>query len=297
MEHKKDALIGKNLGIALAITSAVFLLEVAGGVLSNSLALLSDAGHMASDVLSIAVSFAAFRIALRPPRTRRTFGYHRTEVFAAAFNGFSLVLITLLIVYEAFQRFTNPPAVNAFGMLSIAVVGLAANLWVVVKLRGHENLNVKSAYLHAFGDAVSSIGVIVAGALIALTGNMAIDLVASLVIAAIILTSSYRLLRGSLRILFEFSPPGLTQKMVEKCIKGARGVRGVHDVHVWSICSDIIYVTAHATIDDSRVSRTACIYEDIDCRLRKELGISHATIQFETRKFACGRGGVCEVKH
>ncbi len=290
-------LTGKRLGIALGITSIVFVLEVVGGILSNSLALLSDAGHMASDVLSIAVTFLAFRIALRPPKTRRTFGYHRVEVFAAAFNGLSLVLITLLIVFEAWNRFASPPVVNAVGMLSVSFIGLLANLWVVFVLRGHENLNVKSAYLHAFGDAVSSIGVIIAGVLIALTGLMVIDLAASLVIAGIILISSYRLLRGSLRILFEFSPVGLTQEKVEACIRSAKGVRGVHDVHVWSICSDIIYATAHVIIDDARVSGTACVYEDIACRLREELGISHATIQFEAKKFVCGKGGVCEVRH
>ena len=296
-EHEKDHLIGRNLGIALAITSIIFIIEVVGGMYSNSLSLLSDAAHVASDLLSIAITFVAFRLALNPPKTRRTFGYHRVEVFAAAFNGASLVLISLLIGYEALMRAASPPAVNAPIMFFVSLVGLLANLWVVFALKGHENLNIKSAYLHAFGDAISSIGVILAGILIQLTGIMAIDLVASIVITLIILVSAYRLLRGSLRILFEFSPVGLTQEKVAACIREAKGVHGVHDVHVWSICSDIIYVTAHATVADSRVSATACVYSDIECRLKEKLGISHATIQFETKKFECGRGGVCEVKH
>ncbi|MEM4389859.1 MAG: cation diffusion facilitator family transporter [Candidatus Micrarchaeia archaeon] len=290
--------IGKELGVVLAITSATFVLEVAGGVWSNSLALLSDAGHVFGDLLSIALAFVAFKLAQKPSTIRRTFGYHRGEVLAALANSALLVAVAIFVILEALDRLAFPREVRAAGVLGVGFVGLMANVFVVFRLRGHTNLNIRAAVLHALGDTLSSVGVVIAGVLVALTGQSLFDPLVSLVIAGIILFSAYRIARTSLSILLESSPYGITAESVCAVITSVPGVLGAHDVHVWAICSDIIYVTAHVVVRDMRVSSTHAIGEKIAARLRK-YNISHTAFQFETpkQKHIKGTGMVCEVSH
>ena len=295
-EHKLES-AGMGLGIALAITLLIFVLQVAGGLMSNSLALLSDSGHVLSDSLSLAVSWFAFMLATRPAGLRRTFGYHRAEVFAALINSLLLLAMALVVAYEAYLRAVSPPAVNAPIMLMFALLGLIGNVYVVARLGRHKNLNVRSAMMHALSDALSSVGVIIGAVAIAITGATVLDSAVSVLIAGLMLVGAYRIGRDALRILFEFSPRGKGAQEICKIMYSVEGVREVHDVHVWSVCSDLIYLTAHVVVDDGKVSGCERIADALSERLRKKLGISHTTFQFETEGHKHGKEMVCEIGH
>lgn len=282
----------RDLKLALIFTSAIFVVEVAGGIISNSLALLSDAGHVFSDSFALALSWAALRLAARPASAARTFGYHRTEVFAALINGLVLLFIVALIVKEAYARIVSPPEIKTREMLGIAILGLLANLWVVLRLRGHaeRDLNVRSAFLHALGDAISSLGVIVGALLIMRTGRYAIDPAISVFIALVILFGALRLVRESSHILLEGTPRHVNMEKVESAIKGVAGVRGVHDLHVWSICSHITAASAHLIVKDCEISEMDRISKEVNERM-KGLDITHTTLQLESED------KVCEAEH
>lgn len=281
----------RDLRLALVLTSSIFVIELVGGVISNSLALLSDAAHVFADAFALALSWAALRLAARPASAARTFGYHRTEVFAALINGVILFFIVLLIFREAYERILSPPQVKTVQMLVIAIIGLLANLWVVLKLRSHatRDLNVKSALLHATGDAVSSTGVIVGAVLIMLTGYYLVDATISVFIAIVILLGSLRLIRDSSHILLEGTPPHINLNEVTKIISSAKGVIGVHDLHVWSICSHITAASAHVVVKKCEISTVDKISKQVSDGM-KSLDITHTTLQFESE------GKVCEVK-
>lgn len=290
----KDA--GTSLGLALSVTLLIFILQTAGAYLSNSLALLSDSGHVFSDVVSLGISWLAVGLAMKPASLRKTFGWHRAEIFAALINALLLLAMAIVIIYEATLRIYSPPQINTPLMLLFALVGLAGNAFVVFKLRGHENLNVKSAMLHALSDALSSVGVIVGAVVIALTGLAVFDAVASLLIACLMLWGSYRVGKEALRVLFEFSPKGLGAKEICQAIGGVKGVRGVHDVHTWMVCSDFVCLDAHVVVSDRKVSECGKMAKEIEKRLSK-IGIAHATIQFETEGHGHGKGMTCEIGH
>ncbi|MFA6048438.1 MAG: cation diffusion facilitator family transporter [Candidatus Micrarchaeia archaeon] len=287
----------KMLLLALALTFLVFFAEAIGGAWSNSLALLGDAGHVLSDCLSLGVAALALWLSTRPAPSRRTFGYHRAEVFAAFFNGVLLLAISMFLVASAFQRLQNPPTVEAGGVLAISLIGLGANVWVAYKLHGHRNVNVQAAFWHAASDALSSVGVVVSSALILATGQHWIDAAVSIMIATAIFASAVLVLRSAVSILFETVPWGMKTEDVEKAMLSVKGVRGLHDLHVWSVCSELIFVAAHVNVADSKVSQTAGILEDITCRLREKFGISHVTLQFETPGYKCGKAIVCKMRH
>jgi len=238
------------------------------------------------------LSWAALRLAARPPSAARTFGYHRTEVFAALINGVVLLFVVLLIFREAYGRILSPQQVKTTQMLGIAMVGLLANLWVVFRLREHarKDLNVKSALLHAAGDAVSSVGVILGAVLIMLTGYYFIDAAISIFIALVILVGSLRLVRDSLHILLEGTPMHINLDEVVKTISGVKGVIDVHDLHVWSICSHITAASAHVVVEKCEISEVDRISRQVNDRM-KGLDITHTTLQLESE------GKVCEVKH
>lgn len=284
----------RDLRFAFFVTLGVLVIQLIGFYFSNSLSLLSDSGHVFSDVLALAVSFSAFRLALTAHTTRRTFGFHRAEVFSAIFNGLLLVAMAVLIIVEAFARLTRPFEINSLPMLFTAIIGLIGNLWVASRLEKNENLNIKSAFLHASGDALSSLGVIIAAIVIFLTGFTLIDPLISFFIVAVISTSAYRLIRNSLSILFESAPRTATPDMVNKIITSFKEVKETHDVHVWSICSDIHYVTAHIVIENNTVSKTKSLVDKINKRLKSELGIGHTTFQLED--IIC-KGNVCYTWH
>jgi len=285
-----------SLGIAIFVTLLIFVFQLVGAYLSNSLALLGDSGHVFSDAISLGVSFLACRLAMRPAELRKTFGYHRAEVFAALANAILLLIMAAAILYEALLRASSPPQINTPVMLAFAAIGLLGNAFVVIKLGGHKNLNVRSAMLHALSDAVSSLGVIIAAVLIWLTGMAVFDSIISAFIAGLMLIGSYRVGKGAMRILFEFSPKGIGASDICKALYGVPEVKEVHDVHVWAVCSDLIYATAHIVVKDKKVSGCEKLANKLESRLRK-IGIAHATFQFETENHGHGKEMVCETGH
>ena len=284
-----------NLLVALFITGAIMVAEVIGGLLSNSLALLSDAGHMFMDVLALLLSFLALRFATRPATQKQTFGFYRLEILAALINGTVLLALSLFIFYEAYQRFIEPREIRGFIMLGVAAIGLGANIIsaLVLKAGSHESLNVKGAFLHVIGDLLSSVGVILAGAIILLTGWKRVDSIISFVIGVIILIGAYRLVMESVHILLESTPKDIGLNEVIDGVKTIEGVRDLHHVHLWTITSGIYALSAHVLIEDQMTSRSSQILEDIDRFLRERFNIDHTTIQFECE--ACQTDFVCRL--
>lgn len=284
-----------NLLIALFITGAIMVAEVIGGLLSNSLALLSDAGHMFMDVLALLLSFLALRFATRPATQKQTFGFYRLEILAALINGTVLLALSLFIFYEAYQRFIEPREIRGFIMLGVAAIGLGANIIsaLVLKAGSHESLNVKGAFLHVIGDLLSSVGVILGGAIILLTGWKRVDSIISFVIGVIILIGAYRLVMESVHILLESTPKDIGLNEVIDGVKTIEGVRDLHHVHLWTITSGIYALSAHVLIEDQMTSRSSQILEDIDRFLRERFNIDHTTIQFECE--ACQTDFVCRL--
>lgn len=270
----------KELALAIGVTSFILLAEIVGGVISNSLALLSDAGHVLSDLLALALSWFALRLATRPASLSRTFGLHRMEIFAALINGIGLVGISIWIYHEAYLRIITPEAVRTTEMMVIAILGLAGNLLVVKKLHGFtSNLNVRSAFLHAMGDALSSVGVVIGGLIIIVTGRYVVDPIIGLVIGTVVAVGSIRLVRESTHILMEGTPLHLHLDDVKKAISSVPGVLDVKDLHVWSICSDINAASAHVVVTDMKISDVGDMTKEIENAL-SGLNIHHTTLQF-----------------
>jgi cobalt-zinc-cadmium efflux system protein len=285
----------KELGRAFLVTLAVLIVQVAGFYYSNSLALLGDTGHVFSDLLALGASLSAITLATRAPSARRTFGFHRLEVFAAFFNGILLVLMGMFMAYEAYARFGTGYHINSIPMLITSVIGLAGNLYVAYHLQHEENLNARSAFMHAAGDALSSIGVIVGAVLILVTGLPVIDIAVSGLISVIILFSAYTILRGSLSILLESAPFGVDEDKIRASIRSVDGVTGVHDVHVWRTCSELVFAMMHVETDNVELADTRDMADEIEEKLRHEFGISHTTIQFEPEGCSCENRKMCKV--
>jgi cobalt-zinc-cadmium efflux system protein len=285
----------RNLLIALVITGVIMVAEAIGGLLSNSLALLSDAGHMLMDVLALLLSFFAVRFATRPATEKQTFGFYRLEILAALINGTVLLILSLYIFYEAYQRFIEPREINGILMLSVAIIGLGANIAsaLVLKSGSHESLNVRGAFLHVLGDLLSSVGVIVGGAIILLSGWKRVDSIISFIIGAIILIGAYKLVMESVHILLESTPKDIDLSEVVEGVKGLEGVRDLHHIHLWTITSGIYALSAHILIEDQMTSRSSQILEDINRLLRERFNIDHTTIQFECE--ACEMDFVCRL--
>lgn len=273
--------INKNLKTAIILTALVFFLELAGGVISNSLALFSDAAHVFMDVVALLLTYGAIRISGRPSNGSVTFGYHRFEIFAALINGLTIIGIAVLICYEAYERILDPPAVKGLEVLFIATTGLIINAWVALKLHGHHDLNIKGAYLHVIGDALASIAVIVGALVIIFTGNTIIDPVLSIVIGIMLLYGAIKLVFGSIRILLEFAPKHVDVDTLKKMIMEFEGIKGVHDIHVWSICSNIHAMSAHVLVDRIHVHQTEELIMKINRAVRERFQIIHTTLQFE----------------
>ncbi len=213
--------------------------------MSGSLALLGDAAHMLQDVVALLLSLGAIIIAGRLPSPSRTFGYHRVEIGAAVANGFLLIGVSVMIVFEALARFSHPRPIDSTVMFGVAVIGLAANLAAMYVLHGSHDLNIRSAFLHVLGDTLSSVAVIAAAIWIAFTGQTFVDPLLSIAIAVLILVSSFSLLREALRILLQFAPRDVDTEAVIRDIESVAGVDGVHNVHLWSLCSNINVLDAH----------------------------------------------------
>jgi cobalt-zinc-cadmium efflux system protein len=270
----------RRLALTLGLSAAYLLVEVVGGVVSGSLALLADAGHMLSDVAALALSLVAMRIALRPPTPSRTYGYHRAEILAALANGAALVAIAALIVREAVERFSHPSDVRAGLMLAVATGGLVVNLASLVLLHHDRDasLNLRGAWLHVLTDALGSVQAMAAGALIAWFGWRWADPLASLLIALLVAYSAYGLVRESIGVLMEGVPKGLNVDAMGRAIRGVDGVTGVHDLHVWTITSGFVSLSAHVHVAPGR-EMTAL--PAVRAMLAERYGITHSTIQIE----------------
>lgn len=266
---------------SLAVTVLILLGEVAGGILSNSLALLSDAGHVLTDAFALALSLIAALIMRRPSDYRATYGYQRIGLLAALINGVSLVVIALFIFIESYKRFLSPPGVNSSLMLIVAVTGFGGNLlmaWIIGG--GHRDLNLKSAWLHVLGDTISSAGVIIAGLIIRYTGWMLADPIASGIVGLLIIIGGSRVIKEALWVFLELSPAGFHAEDLSALIREIPGVTGVHDVHVWSIGHGIPAFSAHVLVADQKISEADNIRREIEHRLL-HLGIRHSVIQIE----------------
>jgi len=281
-EHR--ALERGRLRLAAILTGSVMVLEVVGGFLSNSLALLSDAGHMLTHLLALGMSFFAIVLAARPATKDRTYGYYRAEILAAFFNGITLSLLGIYILYRAALRFISPEPVGELWMLLVAAVGLVANGVTVFLLLGteREDINVRSALLHVIGDTASSVVVVGGAVIIRFTGAFVVDPIVSGLISVLILVWALRLLRDSLRILMEFTPKDIDVDEIVKATKeSVRGVRDIHDIHVWVITSNMYSMTAHVLVDDISVSETNEMLGKINRLMRERFKIGHTNVQFE----------------
>jgi cobalt-zinc-cadmium efflux system protein len=266
----------------LGITAGFMLAEVVGGILSNSLALLADAGHMFTDVGALAVSLVAMRLAQKPPNAEKTYGYVRLEILAALINGAALLVIALFILKEAWTRFGSPPEVDGPLMLVVASLGLFVNVAGALLLRRHasESLNVRGAYLHVLGDLLGSVGAITAGTLILAKGWVIADPVASVIIALLILLGAWRLVREATDVLMEAAPKGMDVEALLEDLQGIEGLEELHDIHVWTLTSGFVAMSGHGVIDDLSMHRI--ILDEINSRMNGR-GISHVTFQLEPR--------------
>jgi cobalt-zinc-cadmium efflux system protein len=287
MNHA-DQTLQHRFALSLGISALVFVLELAGGFWTGSLALLSDSAHVFLDFFALAFSYIALRVSTLPADDRHTFGWHRLEVFAGLANGLTLFAVTLTIIYEAWQRILSPVAVHSAEMLAIAIVGLIANLITARLLKNHHqrDLNVRSAFLHVVGDALSSIGVIIGGVVMLFTGWAIIDPVISVMICIFLFAGSWRVLRGSMHILFEGTPENISLAEVARAINEIDGVRDIHDLHIWSICSGYPALSVHICLnfDGTTTERMFAIKK----MLKEKFGIEHTTIQIESEN--CGQG-------
>lgn len=285
----------RGLGKVFLVSCIVFIVQLFGWYYSNSLALLGDSAHVFSDIIAIGASLLAMKLALRLPTSRRTFGFHRAEVFAALFNGALLVVMAVIIAYEAFTRFGTGYEINSIPMLFTALVGLFGNIYVVYHLQHDENLNVRSAFLHAAGDALSSVGVIIGAILILLTGQYVIDIIVSIIISVLILFGAYKILRSSLSILLESAPYGVSVETIEKTILTIKGVKGVHDIHVWRTCSEFVFAMMHIETKEQNLVELRRVQLEIEKVLHDKYEITHVTIQFEPYGCSCRSEKMCHV--
>jgi len=273
----------KGLGIALTITLGIMILEFAGGLITNSLALLSDSGHMLSDASALLLSLAAMWFATRPSSPKKTYGFYRFEILAALLNGVALFVITGIIVWEAIQRFSEPPAVAGGSMMLIAFIGLLANLmsaWFLMRTGDvKNNVNLRSAYLHVLGDALGSIGAIAAGIVMIAFEWYIADPIISVFVSLLILRSAWRIIQSTVHILMEGAPAGVDTEEVSKALLSLESVVGIHDLHIWTITSSMDALSCHLLIEDDKDGYR--VLQQAINLLGKQFHMDHATIQIE----------------
>lgn len=294
-EAHADHVVGRPLKLTLGLVLVIMVAEIIGGILSNSLALLSDAGHMLTDALALGLSLFAMNLARRPATATRTFGYHRAEIMAALANGTVLVLVSVFIFYEAYQRFTALPAVKTPLMMVVAGIGLVANLAGLYLLRRGSagSINIRAAFWHVAGDTLSSVGVIIAGVVIYFTSWYVADPILAVVIGVVILWGAVRIVRESVDILLESVPAHVRVEDVTAAVKSIPGVVDMHDVHVWTITSGIYALSAHLSIADQTVSQSCDIITRVNDKLTEDFNITHTTLQLECE--SCPTGIVCNL--
>lgn len=278
--HSHD-LPQNKLKLAILITATILLAEIIGGIYTNSLALLADAGHMLTDLAALILSFAAFKIGERKANSKKTFGYKRFEIVIAFVNGLILWVLSIYISYEAVLRLFQPEEVKGGVMLVIAIFGLVANIVSAYLLfsHSHDNLNIRGAFLHVVGDALGSTGAILAGVFIIMFGWYIVDPVVSILISILIIISSWNLVKDSLNILLEGAPKNIDQHQIGERLKKIGTVRDVHDIHIWTITSGVHNLSCHMTIEN--FEKASEILSQSKKILESEFSISHMTIQLE----------------
>ncbi len=287
----------RTLLIVLAMAGTFMFVEFAGGILANSLALLADAAHMLTDVAAIVLALLALRFASRPATPAKTYGYYRMEILAALINGVVLIVLCIFIIREAWERFREPVEVGGALMLGVASAGFTVNLIMAFLLHrsAGESLNLRGAYLHVLGDLLASVGTITAALVILYTGWWVADPLISVVVAVLILISSYKLVRESVDILLEAVPAHLDVGQICRSIEDIPGVERVHDLHVWTVTSGYFAMSGHAMIDD--LERSQAVLAEIHRRMHEDFGIRHVTVQIEERaryKISSARRGGTE---
>jgi cobalt-zinc-cadmium efflux system protein len=283
-EGASGAAVRGRLGLVLAITALYAAAEVIGGLLSGSLALLADAGHMLTDIMALTLALVAARLSRRPADPARTYGYKRVEILAALFNGVALVVIALFILLEAWERLFEPREIQYGLMGGVALGGLVVNVIAAWLLHAHQSgLNVRAAYLHVLGDLLGSIGTLLAAGAIWLLGWLWADAAISFVIGGVIIFGAVRLVLESVNVLMEGAPAHLDTEEVRACLLGLDGVSDLHDLHLWSLGGDAPLLTAHLVLDGSqppdRVLRRATR------QLRERFGIDHSTLQLDPHDY------------
>ncbi|MGD0549885.1 MAG: cation diffusion facilitator family transporter [Candidatus Bathyarchaeia archaeon] len=272
--------------VAVGVTAAFFVIELVGGILTNSLALQTDAIHMLTDVVALAYALVAAWFAQRPVSLRRTYGYYRVEILSAFLNGILLWAVVIFVFYEAIQRIQHPSDVQSLNMLVIAVLGLVANGLVAVTLSRSRNtsLNLKGAFLHVVADVLGSVGAISAGLIMFFTGWYQADPIASILIGVLVFYSSGKLVRDSVNVLLEGVPSHIDVSAVERRILGMKGVKDIHDLHVWSIADTrMCCMSSHVVVQDNTDGRE--LVTKLIHILKEEFGIDHTTIQLEDENY------------
>ncbi|MGE5407677.1 MAG: cation diffusion facilitator family transporter [Syntrophothermus sp.] len=283
----------RRMRIALAINGAMLLAEAVGGFLTGSLAVLADAGHLLSDVGSLGLALFAARLASMPAAGRRTFGYQRSEVLAALVNGLLLVAVGVAIAVEAVGRLSEPPSIDGAGVLALGLLGLGGNVAATVVLAGGQrvDINLEGALRHSAADALGSIGVIVAGAVVLAGGSPVVDPIVSLLIAALVLASSWRLIKEPIDVLMEAAPAGVDVEGMGAALCAEAGVRSVHDLHVWTVTAGFGAVAAHVVVANG--ADRDLIRRRLELTLRERFGIEHTTLQMEEE----AEGGLLRVEN
>jgi cobalt-zinc-cadmium efflux system protein len=279
-ENNKESRLIISAGLNFATTVA----QIIGGILSGSLSLISDALHNLSDTVALVISFFAVRLAKRKNTEGQTFGYKRAEILAALFNACVLVVVSIFLFKEAIVRFTHPQSINSMLMLSVAVVGLVANIVSVflLKAHAHEDLNVRAAYVHLFSDFLSSIAVIVGALAILLSKAYWIDPILTILIGIYVLREGYKIIGESTHILMQHVPRGINLKDIQEQIEGIDGVKDIHHVHLWAVTEKDIHFEAHINVSrDMPVSETCALVKQVEDALKKNFDITHVTLQIE----------------
>lgn len=282
--HSTASISEKNLLAAVVLNFTITLAEIIGGILSNSLALLSDAVHNLGDGLAVLLAYIAHRISKRESNKRKTFGYKRVEILAAFINSIILVAICIFLIYEAIERFRNPAPIKGVIMFSVAVVGLLANLIAMILLRSDsdKNMNIRAAYLHLLGDTLSSVVVIAGGLLIWKFGIYWLDPLITVLISLYILKETYLLLRDSFDILMQSAPREIDLEQVKAEVEGIQGVRNIHHVHLWNLNDRQIHFEGHVDLENNMtVSQASEMNKRISTLLHDKFNIEHTTLQME----------------
>jgi len=296
-DHNHAAVTPGKMGLAVGLTLGFVLLEAVFGMFAHSLALLSDAGHNFADAAALGFSWYALWIARKPSHSGMTFGYHRVGILAALVNASSLVVIALLIFWQAVGRLRHPEPAQGWIMVGVAAVAVALNFTIGSWLHAgsHHDLNVRSARLHMLGDAVSAIGVIIAGLVVAMTGATIADPIVSFLIAGLILISSWGVLKESVNVLLEGAPAGIDMQTVERDIAAVEGVRGVHDLHVWTVGPGVIAASLHIVVEEETIQAGQRVLRNVASQLQARHRINHSTVQVEVSG-DCGDGMYCCIE-